>query len=100
MQIRLTFFSHQNINTLFKIFNEELKKIGDWLKTNKLSLNIKKTKYILFYKKSSIDDLPLELPALKKADNKIERKTAIKFLGIMSDENISWGNIFAQLKLS
>ena len=23
------FLSHQNINTLFKIFNEELKKIGD-----------------------------------------------------------------------
>ena len=26
------FLSHQNINTLFKIFNEELKIIGDWFK--------------------------------------------------------------------
>ena len=44
------FLSHQNINTLFKIFNEEIKKIGDWFKVNKLSLNIKKTKHTLFHK--------------------------------------------------
>ena len=84
------FLSHQNINTLFKIFNEELKKIGDWFKANKLSLNKGKTKYTLFHKKSSKDDLTLKLPALKIADNNIERKTIIKFLGVMLDENIYW----------
>ena len=42
------FLSHQNINSLFKI-----KKIGDWFKANKLSLNNRKTKYTLFHKKSS-----------------------------------------------
>ena len=31
------FFISLNIDTLFKIFNEELKKIGDWFKANKLS---------------------------------------------------------------
>ena len=31
------FLSYQNIDTLFKIFNEELNKIGDWFKANKLS---------------------------------------------------------------
>ena len=55
------FLSHQNINTLFKIFNEELKKIGDWFKANKLSLNNRKTKYTLFHKKSLKDDLPYQL---------------------------------------
>ena len=82
--------SHQNINTLFKIFNEELKKIGDWFKANKLSLNNRKTKYTLFHKKSSKKNLPLKLQALKIADDNIERKTAKKFLGILLDENISW----------
>ena len=87
----LTFFlSHQNINTLFKIFNKELENTGEWFKANKLSLNNRKTKYTLFHKKSSKDNLPLKLPALKIADNNIERKTAIKFLGVMLDENISW----------
>ena len=52
------FLSHQNINTLFKIFNE--------------------------------DDLALNLPALKIANNNIDRKTAIQFSGVMLDENMSW----------
>ena len=84
------FLSHQNINKLFKTFNEELEKFGDWFKANKLPLNKRKTKYTIFHKKSSKDDLPLKLPALKIADNKIERKTAIKFLGVMLNKNISW----------
>ena len=29
--------------------NSELDKISDWLKTNKLSLNVNKTKMMLFY---------------------------------------------------
>ena len=69
------FLFHQNINTIFKIFNEELKR--DWFKANKLSLNNGKTKYNLCH--TFKDDLPLKLPALKIADNKTERKTAIKF---------------------
>ena len=76
----LTFFlSHQNINNLFKIFNEELKEIGDWFKANKLSLYNRITKYTLFHKKSSDDNLPLKLPALKIADDNIERKADTKF---------------------
>ena len=84
------FFYLIKILTLFKKFDEELKKIGVCFKANKLSLNNGKTKYTLFHKKSSKDDLPLKLPALKIGDNKIERKTATKFLGVMFDENISW----------
>ena len=70
------FLSHQNINTLFKIFNEDLKIIGDWFKANKVSLKNRKTKYNLFHKISSKENLPLKLQALKIADDNIERKTA------------------------
>ena len=84
------FWSHQNINTLFKIFNEELIKIGDSFKANKLSLNNRKTKYTIFYKKSSKNDLPQKLPALKIAHNNIEGKAVIKFLWVMLGKNIAW----------
>ena len=76
----LTFFCLITINTLFKIFNNKLIKIGDWSKANKVSLNNRKNKDTLFDKKSSKDDLPLKLPALKIAGNNIERKIAIKSL--------------------
>ena len=56
------FYSHKSIHQLFTKVNEELKKS---LKVNKLSLNNKKAKYLLFHKKSRKDDLPLKLPVLK-----------------------------------
>ena len=34
--------------------------------------------------------MPLKLPDLKIANNRIERKKAIKFLGVMLDENVNW----------
>ena len=36
------FYSHKNIHQLFAKVNDELEKIGDWFKANKLSLNNKK----------------------------------------------------------
>ena len=47
------FYSHQNINDLFSTVNSELECINRWFKANKLSLNIDKTKYGLFHKKSA-----------------------------------------------
>ena len=38
------FLSHQSINTLFKIFDKEVKKVGDCVKANKLSLNNRKNR--------------------------------------------------------
>ena len=84
------FLSHQNINILFNKFNEELQKIETWFKANKLSLNSKKTKYVLFHKSSAKDDIPFKLPILKISGKKIERETAIKFLDVILDENITW----------
>lgn len=46
----------------FSTLNLELEKIKQWCKANKLSLNIKKTKYTSFHKSSSTDDIPLKLP--------------------------------------
>ena len=44
------FYSHHDIKTLFSPVNEELEKLGDWFIANRLSLNIKKTKYTFFHK--------------------------------------------------
>ena len=45
---------------------------------------------MLFHKNSIKDDLLLKLPDMKIANNQIEWKKAIKFLGIMLDENVNW----------
>ena len=84
------FISSSNIKTLFATVNHELEKISLWFIANRLSLNVEKTKYILFHKKSVRDNIPLKLPDLKIASNSIERTASIKVLGVMGDENITW----------
>ena len=83
-------YSNNDIETLFSIVNMELEKISKWFKANKLSLNIKKTNYTLFYKNSTKDDLSLKLPDLKIVNSVLKSQTSIKFLRVMLDENISW----------
>ena len=79
------FYSHNNIKILFKNVNDELEKISQWFKANKLSLNEGKTKFTLFHKCDK-DNLPLQLPNLKINNNEIKRSSSIKFLGVLVDE--------------
>ena len=84
------FLSHKNIKEMFNLMNTELEKFNIWLKANKLSLNADKTKFTLFQKSSIKENIPLKLPRLKIDNTEIERKDALKFLGILIDENLSW----------
>ena len=42
------FYSHKYPNQLIRVMNCELSKISEWLKVNKLSLDVARTNYILF----------------------------------------------------
>ena len=84
------FYSHNNIKIMFKNSNDELEKISQWFKTNKLSLNEGKTKFTLFHKLRDKDNPPLQLPNLKINNNEIKRSSSIKFLGVLVDENLTW----------
>ena len=42
------FYSHKNADVLGNTMNQELRKITSWLSTNKLSLNVKKTHFMIF----------------------------------------------------
>ena len=86
------FYSHHDIKNLFSTVNAELQKRADWFTANRLSLNIKKTKYTFFHKNSVKDNIPLKLPDLHISNKSIERKSSIKFLGVMLDEHIAWND--------
>ena len=47
------FYSRKDNKTLFHTVNTKLVKVNHWLKTNKLSSNVKKSNYTLFYKPST-----------------------------------------------
>ena len=84
------YFEHKNVSVFFSTVNTELQNINEWFISNKLSLNVKKTKFSFFHKASRRDDLPLVLPKLYINNQVIKRQPSIKFLGILLDENLSW----------
>ena len=54
------YFSHNDINSLFNIANEDLKNVENWLKLNRLTLNLNKSHYILFSRrKRTLQNIPL-----------------------------------------
>ena len=87
---RNLFFSHSDINILFEKMNKELTNVSNWFNANKLSLNVKKTKFSFFHKSSKKDNIPLRLPNLNINGFTIERESSIKFLGVWIDENLTW----------
>ena len=67
--------------------NTELEKLYKWLCANKLSINLNKTKYMIFHCRQR-----RVIPALdiKINETPIERVETFNFLGITIHENLSW----------
>jgi len=81
-------FSHKDPNNLEILINNELHKISNWFKLNKLSLNIDKTNFMIFKNKhSNKPDLTFEV---KIGNKDIHKVNTTKFLGILIDSNLSW----------
>ena len=78
------FISGHNLDDLTKTANNELNEISDWFSANLLSLNIKKTNYILFGHKK-LADISLVIK-----NEKLMRVYETKFLGIIIQSNLKW----------
>ena len=83
-----------NIESLFENVNIELEKASAWFKANKLTLNIKKTKFMIFCDKNLQTNL--QGLNLKIGDTVIEqvgtncKDKYFKFVGIVLDDKLSW----------
>ena len=81
------FVSRPHLDEIMDTTNAELDKVYQWLIQNRLSLNVKKSKYMIFNKtKTKI------LPNIVLTINNkpIERVRQFKFLGYHLDETLSW----------
>ena len=79
------FFSHSKPDVLLSTINKELKCIVEWIKANKLSLNIAKTNFMLF--SNSLKDLPGDILL---DETPLVRVSSIKFLGLSIDDKLNW----------
>ena len=67
--------------------NQELKNLSQWLKANKLSLNVKKTELIIFHPKKTKLDYSVKFKLNGKILNPI---STVKYFGILLDEHLLW----------
>uniref|UniRef100_A0A672FN99 Reverse transcriptase domain-containing protein n=1 Tax=Salarias fasciatus TaxID=181472 RepID=A0A672FN99_SALFA len=78
------FCTGDDLQALEQEMNTELKKIKSWLDRNKLSLNLGKTKLMVFGNMGTND------VEIKLDDKIIEKVNEIKFLGVLIDDKINW----------
>ena len=83
----LSTFQQEN-NSVQDVINKELCNICDWMKLNKLSLNCRKTKAMLFH----MPQKSVFYPDLVLENGNIEFVEEFNFLGILLDKHISWKN--------
>ena len=80
------FMSGKNITELENNINNELIKISKWFQANLLSLNAKKTSYIMFGN-NNVKKLNMHLHI---QNIPIERQYETKFLGVILSSNLTW----------
>ena len=80
------FLCHKNLNFLIQKVNFEMIKLTSWFQANRLSINIKKTKYMLFkprQKRQTLDHLTVKL-----CDHTLAQESETVFLGVILDEHL------------
>ena len=75
------FASNSDINNVHATVNRELVGVDNWLKDNRLSLNISKTSFMIISDQKNAIDIRIRDLILTKV-------TTVKFLSITFDENL------------
>ena len=89
------FLSGKNPNDLINLMNEEISNVTEWLKINKLSLNLKKTHFMLFRRRRAKFKLDNDLII---SNVKIDIVDKTKFLGVVIDPHLTFSQHIQYIK--
>ena len=90
-----TIYCNIDQNVSDEVINMELSKVSQWLAANKLSLNVAKTKFMVFH----MHQKAVTYPDLYLNGNKIERVTQFNYLGLILQANLSWNKHISHISL-
>ena len=85
----------RNIYDAHRSMQRDLDNITNWCKSNKLSLNIKKTKSMIFGSKHKIKRL--HVPILHMNEIPLDYVTTYKYLGITTDQTLNFNSNIKQI---
>ena len=81
--------SANTIEDLVEILNTKLDDVHSWLVANKLTLNVKKTEYMLIGTRQKLKNI-IQDPKIGIGSNGLKRVKVTKSLGVLIDENLCW----------
>lgn len=81
------FYSHKDPNFLSTIVNTELDKLSSWFQANRLSINVKKSNFVIFKSAQNRQNLDFSFFI---DNNQIDRVEEVVFLGVILDQNLNW----------
>uniref|UniRef100_A0A669CTI2 Reverse transcriptase domain-containing protein n=1 Tax=Oreochromis niloticus TaxID=8128 RepID=A0A669CTI2_ORENI len=73
------------LKELAELMVSEMEKLKKWFDVNKLSLNLTKTKFMIFGNRVKQDEVILSIDGVP-----IERVTELRFLGVVLDDKLKW----------
>jgi len=76
------------VDDLINTINIEMKNIFDWYTQNKLTINLKKSNYIIFHGIKKI--VPTNIKPINLGNSILDRVFVTKYLGIYIQENLRW----------
>ena len=77
--------SDSDINNVHATVNWELVGVDNWLKANRISLNISKTSYMIISKQKNTIEIRIR-------DSMLIKVSTVKFLGVTLDENLTFND--------
>ena len=82
-----THYSSKKLSTIESVMNYELKKLAEWLRSNKLSLNSGKSELVIFRSKTKkeLDEITIKINKSKHSP-----VPNVNYLGVVLDEFLSW----------
>ena len=93
------FYAHKDIKVIEKVYNEELQHISNWLCANKLSLNVKKSKVLLYRPNNRKQHSNMEENIELKIDGaNLEEVASAKYLGMYFDNKLNFSEHIKHIK--
>jgi exonuclease III len=81
-------YSASSLDELFRMINEDMTRLQNWLDTNMLALNVEKTNFILFERRSPI--CLSDNHVVRFGNGIVKRVDSVKYLGLHLDTKLSF----------
>ena len=85
-----------NIHNIHTSLNEDWENVHDWLKANKLTLNMTKTEFMLIGPRQRLSIVTVS-PRLATNNFRVTQVATAKFLGVNIDHNLDCGSHIAKI---